>query len=901
MHDAAVLGRTEVLDRCRNRLDRGGGLLLHGPAGIGKTTLVDALAAEAGAAGSLVLRSTPSVAEADLPYLALADLFGGVMIAAGPLLPTPQRVALDTALLRRVPAPGARVDPLAVRLAVVELLRYLTSRRGVLLVLDDVQWLDQASYDVLAFAARRLTGGRLRVLAAERTEGPPTRTGVVPAPEEEIELGPLPEEVLADLLRARLDVRLVGTGLSRLCAASDGNPFYALELGRSLRRHGAQPWPDEPLPVPARLRALVAARLADLPPESGPALLLLALTGRPDQSLVPRTDPGVLAALAAGVLVCGTDGRLRFSHPLLSDLVQAEAAPADLRAAHARLAARADDPVERARHRARAELTPSAGLAEELAAAAVVAEDRGAPGTAAELAQLAAERTVDDPALAASRLVAAGWSAHRAGLADRTRALCGEILAGDVAPARVEARLLLMELSGGDMTGVRALLAAAEADAAGDDRLTGWVYRYRAELAVRETGCASARADLDVAERLAERCGDTELLLDTLTIRLSVEVTIDPDHAREVLDRGLRLAEGRDLTRGSAMMRRYAALATLRDGDLPRAVEVTERLRADVERAGMVAELFEVLQLSSVVYARQGRCGDAYTAGLLAGQLRMEVEPTAGRGLVHQGAAELFGGTVERAVELLDAAIDIQERIHDQEWLALGLISRGRADILLGRLESAAGRLDRARTLMHKLGLTDPAQTMIEADLAETLALTGNPDQAAIVLAEAHAEAARLRRGSVLLGFTRADCVIEAVRGRPREAADRLRVALASGGHQPPDEARAWLTLGELEWRARRPGLARVALREAADRFAMTGCRPWHRYTVERLARRDAEGGPATETERRIIELVRAGATNREIAATLHLSVKAVEANLTKLYRRLGVRNRAGLARAAGQ
>ncbi|MGY0233037.1 AAA family ATPase [Longispora urticae] len=893
---AAVLGRTEVLDRCRVRLDRGGGLLLYGPAGIGKTTLVDALAAEAASAGTLVLRSTPSVAESELPYLALADLFGGVMVAAGPVLPTPQRVALDTALLRRVPAPGSRVDPLAVRLAVVELLRYLTTRRGVLLVLDDAQWIDQASFDVLAFAARRLTGGRLRVLAAERTTGPPARTAVVPAPDEEIELGPLSEDVLADLLRARLDVRLVGPGLSRLCAASDGNPFYALELGRSLRRHGTQPWPDEPLPVPDRLRALVAARLADLPPESGPALLLIALTGRPERVLVPRTDPGVVAAMDAGVLVFGVDGRLRFSHPLLSDLVQAEADPADLRAAHARLAARADDPVERARHQALAADGPSEQLAADLLAAAVVAEDRGAPGTAAELAHLAAGRTVE-PALAASRLVTAGWYAHRAGLADRTRAVCEEILAGAVPSARVEARLLLMELSGGDTTGVRSLLAAAEADARGDDRLTGWVYRYRAELAVRETGCASARPDLDIAEELAERCGDTELLLDTLTIRLSVEVTIDPEHAREVLDRGLRLAEGRELTRGSAMFRRYAALSIMRAGDLPRAVDVMERLRADVERAGILTELFEVLQLCSVVYGRVGRCADAYAIGLLAGQLRMEVEPTPGRGLVHQGTAELFGGTVERAVELLDAAVDVQERIHDQEWLGFALMARGRCDLLLGRLEAAAARLDRARTLMHKLGLTDPTQAVIDADLAEALALTGNADQADLVLAGARAEADRLHRTSVLLGFTRADCVIEAVSGHPRQAADRLRAALTEPDAPPLEIARAWLTLGELEWRARRPGLARVALREAADLFALAGCRPWHRYTMERLARRDAEGGPASETERRIIELVRAGATNKEIAATLHLSVKAVEANLTKLYRRLGVRNRAGLAR----
>jgi DNA-binding CsgD family transcriptional regulator len=111
--------------------------------------------------------------------------------------------------------------------------------------------------------------------------------------------------------------------------------------------------------------------------------------------------------------------------------------------------------------------------------------------------------------------------------------------------------------------------------------------------------------------------------------------------------------------------------------------------------------------------------------------------------------------------------------------------------------------------------------------------------------------------------------------------------------------ARAWHTLGGLERRAHRRGAARTALTEAVRRYAAAEAVPWWEVAAAELARLDGgRGAGLSDTERRIVELVRAGATNREIARSMFLSIKAVEANLTRLYRRLGVRNRAQLARA---
>jgi DNA-binding CsgD family transcriptional regulator len=144
--------------------------------------------------------------------------------------------------------------------------------------------------------------------------------------------------------------------------------------------------------------------------------------------------------------------------------------------------------------------------------------------------------------------------------------------------------------------------------------------------------------------------------------------------------------------------------------------------------------------------------------------------------------------------------------------------------------------------------------------------------------------------------------VLAAAGGDPRAAAEGLSAALDSwAAHPYPVElARAWHVLGVLERRAHRRGAAREALTEAVSRYAAAGAAPWRAAAEMELARLDgARGATLTDTERRIVELVRSGATNREIARTTFLSIKAVEANLTRLYRRFGVRSREQLAKGA--
>ncbi|MFC7759946.1 hypothetical protein ACFQY4_19445 [Catellatospora bangladeshensis] len=179
--------------------------------------------------------------------------------------------------------------------------------------------------------------------------------------------------------------------MARITAASGGNPLFALELGRALVRDDVTPRPDEPLRVTRRLRDLVSDRLAGLAPALRPGLLMLAAGGP------APTETEASAALAEGVLVLGADGRYRFSHPMLSEIVYADATPHQRLAAHLRIADLTDDPVRHARHRALACSRPDAELAAALDRAADAARRRGAPGTAAELSRLAADRTPADP------------------------------------------------------------------------------------------------------------------------------------------------------------------------------------------------------------------------------------------------------------------------------------------------------------------------------------------------------------------------------------------------------------------------------------------------------------------------------------------------------------------------
>ncbi|MCX4744981.1 LuxR family transcriptional regulator [Kitasatospora sp. NBC_01287] len=906
-------GRDEVLARCLAGLGGGGGggVLLTGPAGIGRSAVLDAVQGEAERAGALVLRSNSAACEAGLPQLALYDLFAAALAerderdawepdstALAPHL----RAALDAALLR-APAGDGAAGQLALRLAVLELLRALAVSRPVLLVLDDAHCLDPASAQVLAFVARRLAGQRVAVLAAERLAdgAEPGCLDLLPGPVTEVALDPLPPAVIGELLSARGGLAPGDPVVERIAAASGGNPGFALALARTARRSCAPPGADEPLPVPRGLRELFAAQLAALTPELL-AELLPAATARP----VPRWPAGEALgqAFAAGLLTRTPGGEPRFAHPLLRELVYADATGAQRRQCHAALAEQLDDPLEKARHRALATPGPDPALAAELAAAAELAVDRGAPAQAAELARLAAERTDHDPQLAADRLLTAARHARDAGRADQARRTCDAVLRGANRAARVGARLLLVELAGGDRSGVPALLDAAQAEAGDTPGLRAAVQLHRAEHAISTGRPDQGLAELAEAARQAERSGDLAQQLEVIAVRAPIELQLRPEWVLPSLRHATELAARRPAAApraASIQIRCCLVVGLLRAGAVGEAIEEVNQLRADVESAGRLKDLADVLHLVASTHERAGRCVQAYQAGRRGGRLRRELGPTPAPGLVLSAAAELNGGTAQRATELATSALLAAEAAGDAEWTAYALGLLGRADLLGRRHQRAAEHLGRCRTLLRGLGFTDPALFLVDADLVEALAWSGALAPAWQLLREAGAEVDRLDRRVLRLGLARARAVLAARDGDPRGAADELRAQLPASHPYPLERARALLTLGDLERRARRRAAARADLRAAAEAFAAAQCLPWLAHTEERLARLDgldgADGpGPAlSELERQIVALVRQGATNRQVAAALHVSVKSVEGSLTRLYRRFGVRDRAGL------
>jgi DNA-binding CsgD family transcriptional regulator len=657
------------------------------------------------------------------------------------------------------------------------------------------------------------------------------------------------------------------------------------------------------------LRALLSARLAALPGTGGGPLVVVAAAARPTRELLERAGfqpvEELAEAVQASLVTFGAGGTIRFSHPLLREMVYADADPATRRAAHERLAAAVDDPVERARHLALARTAPDEGLASTLSDAAAVARRRGAPVVAADLARLAADRS-PDPARAADRRLDAARHAYAGGLADEARRLAGAALRDAVERAtRVEARLLLVILAGHDQSGTGPLLEAAFVDAEGDPALEARVRLYRAHKAFYDGDTESFVAELKRAEQAAEQAGDTECLVEVLAWQGQQSKAVNTRATEEIMERAATLSRGLPLSSAVVAARRMTTSAALHRGDVAEAVRRIEALRVAVERSGTVNDLADVMYAVSSVYSRAGRCADALQAGRYCMRLYEDLDAGApGEGLLVGALVELGGGTVEQAERYAWAALSTIQAAGNEDWLKGAYAVSGQILAVRGDPAGAVDAMRRAYALEQRRGPVDPAGFLWHADYVEALVATGARDEAASVLAEVSGQARRLERYVVDLGLIRAGAVLAAATGDPRAAAGTLHEALGKWAQHPyPTEiARGWHTLGTLERRAHRRGAAREALTEAIGRYTAAAAAPWQAAAQAELARLDgARGGGLSETERRIVELVRGGATNREIARSTFLSVKAVEANLTRLYRRFGVRGRDQLARTVGE
>ncbi|MFB6644136.1 ATP-binding protein [Streptomyces chartreusis] len=916
-----VIGREELFTAARDQLARGGSVLLHGPAGIGKSTVLRALAGECGATARTVLRCSPTESESHLPFLALADLLGLVLDEVSDRLPAAQLTALEAALTGRGESTLQR-DGLALRLAVLSALRALADTGPVLVVADDLQWLDPASAELLGFAARRLGDTPVRMLFAVRTDGEEYDRHLRASPPDTlaVRLGPLSRAQMSTLLENRGYTGLPRSTVRDIHRTSGGNALFALELGRALAENATPPRPGEPLPVPTSLRALVLNRLEMLSDQARRTLLVASAGARPTLALLHaagRDDAEAETAQAAelGLLATEPEGpAVRFAHPMISAALYAEAPAQERRAAHAALSTAASDPIERARHLALATTGTDPEVAARLAEAAALARDRGAPSVAAQLSLLAARHTPADgtPSPDALRL-AATEDAITAGELDLARDIAREVLARTAVPTeRVRAWIAVIETAGHAMTEVDSIFPQALADAGEDPKLLALVhYQLTWRALLVEGDFDEAREEAGYAAELAARAGDRYTELLALALKAQIETLMGHPDAPATIRRALEEPQDPRVAchHNGAGYSRFRWL--IMSDQLPEARAAVTALLREVRRHGWVESEVHFLRGVAETELHSGHCGRALD--LARESLRLARDTGIGEvaSAVLTSLAEAAGGEVERALTLAREAMEHAEEDGDQMYVSRALAALGHAQLVAGDTEAAVRSLRRVREVEQGLGITDPARGRWHGDLAEALVRGGEIAEAQDVIDVTREQALRLDRESVLAVLDRAQALVRAARGDRDAAVAQLTSAqdrLGKLGYGL-EEARAAFALAQLRSGAAGP----TSYDEPARLFRRCRALPWLRRVEAAAAVGAVEPAPApvvapdgldgldglASMERQVAALVMEGATNREIAARLFISVKTVEATLTRVYRKLGIRSRVDIVRLA--
>ncbi|MDX6514168.1 MAG: hypothetical protein QOE36_3672 [Gaiellaceae bacterium] len=903
-----VVGREDLLRRIETFLgDEGRGvraLMLEGEAGIGKTTLWLEGVECARRRGARVLTTRAVEREATLPFSGLIDLLGPVFDDALHVLPEPQRDALGVALQRRTADSPA--DELALGLAVRTTLAEAAQPDGILVAIDDEQWLDEPTARTLEFALRRLEGDAA-VLLARRTGAGATVLQLEDAlPRgcvERIDVGPLGSDALERIVASALDAPASPPELRRIDGWSGGNPYFALELARRLqadpgeRRHGVAP------AVPPSLQGLLRERLERVPAALQPALLeLAAAADLPADAL----DEDAVSAAAERGLVATEHGRVRFSHPLLRALVYEGASPGRRRKAHRLIADRTTDPDERALHLALASTEANDGAAAELAAAGERATLRGAPGAGAGLLDHAIRLTPTGSRHRAERKLRAAELHYLSGDFDRTRALADE-LAADLPAGDVRARAVFLQgrLRSDDFAEMRRLFETALAEAE-DAALRIEALTELAFAAISSTTFEDARGYAAQALGLAESLGEPALVAQSLSLALFCDDFTGKPVEDAELDRVLRLERAAGNIGADAPSAAIAQIL-IYAGEVERARPILERSYAAAVEAGDEPGRGVVLYLGFLEW-RAGNIARAWehsqSNDALAWQLG-NPQLTAYADFL-RAYVLVLRGDVEAAREAIESAGTFAEAAGDRLMLVGVHELHGLLAHSLGDYAAAADAQLASIQLMRELRFREPGVHANYQGAAEALVALDRSDEAEALVEELEELAAALDRVPALAGASRARGFLAAARGDVDEAvaAFERSLEIQSRLPEPFETGRTLLALGSLLRRSQKKSRARVVLEEARATFEQLEAAAWEARANAELARiggRAARSDGLTPTEDRIAQLVAAGKSNHQIASALVISTRTVEWNLTKVYRKLGVTSRTELAVKLGK
>jgi DNA-binding CsgD family transcriptional regulator len=909
-----LVGREEELGAIVRLLDDRehlpGAAVLSGEAGIGKTTLWLAGVDAATARGYRILSSRPSEAETQFSFVGLTDLLGNAADHVLPELRPIQQRALEGALL--LGEPEIHLDDRAVAAAFLGALLVLARDSPLCLAVDDVQWLDAATLAALGYALARLDREPVAALLAARGHVPPWVRRAVPEDRlRTVDVGGLSLGATHELLHARLDAKFPRPMLIRLWETSSGNPFFALELANALRRRGGTLAPGEELPIPSHLDELVHARIDGIGAAALAVARAVAALADPTVALVEaavgaRFDPGLAEALDARILELDGE-RVRFTHPLLASAVAVRQTPSHRRSLHARLATIVPTVEERARHLALATIEPSGEIASILEEAAGSAHERGAPATAAELAEQALRLTpLANVADARRRLLIAADRHHAAGDTDRAVTLLTQARA-EAAPG-VERATVLVQLAAvqAGSRGAVALCHQALAEAEGDDGLEATIHLGLADLMVWREGVERGVSQAELAVRAASRTDDVALRCRALAFHALWYYLAGRGTPRAEMDEAIALE--RALPEGPLVDGPSDVLCfqLMWSGDL----DPARRL---------LLEFHDVLKTRNDAYGESGvlwrlgvlewRAGnweeaDRYatdSVDLLAqlGRLMPANEFPAAVIAAHRGRIGDARAMAQGAIARAEAeGIHIQMSQSDYGWI-LGFI-----ELSLGDATAALAHLRRSHEHANHFWL-EPGMRLELGDLLEALISTGELDECDDILATWKARAGALDRAWALAILARCRSLLLAARGDLEGAFASFERALAEHARStdPFHHARTLLALGRTQRRAKQRGAARATLEEALAAFERLGAPLWAEQARAELARiggRSPSRGELTEAELRIAGLVAEGRTNREVAAALFLTVHSVETALTRVYRKLGVRTRAELAHLLG-
>lgn len=891
------VGRARLITSVTSRVLDGQAVAVHGPRGMGRSTFLDAVASGVPHAISVRLhrRGVPghgaSVIAAGFPQATLGEL--------------PDRMR---ALLRD-PRELPGTDTVS-RLgdALTELLTTEAASAPFVLVIDDAQHLDAVSFGALRAAASRSLGtGTLGILVGVGPAEPDPETGFVPPVSTvrelsllHIDLQPFAAADTVELLTAHgvpTDTALWAhresggnPGLARAIAgAVDGlGPVEASRAVGNLSRHGVRTLSEPVLVTLQRVAAMhqpTGATLARLGGEAATA--------------------SIRTARALGLLVT-EDEYLRLTPTALGDVLLESLDSDELIALHRDLAAHADSEGLTRFHLALAgdtDTTPT-----DLASAAAGCAAKGEHDLAAQLYLLAADAGTDEREEWLTLCLENAVIGKETRVLHRATRAATELTDPNLA---VRAKLALLELAEGAPDEV---LVAALHEAREDPSLQARVLLQRARILA---GTHDLRTAFDVAHRavdLAGKAGRRDIAVDALTVGASVGRSLGDPRARQLIDEAAALAEEPRPGQVHTSARYIAARFALHDDDLRRArAEFVDMLAGVGPDAGY--DTVHVLRSLVEIVARQGRGREALELAGRATRAATHFDTPVATTWYIEAIAEAAGGSFERARVVSARGVELARRDQDERYLRRHLTYLGLSMLHLDDLDGAVEVYRELRRIDATSGIRDVTAVRWQTDAVMALALTGAVEEGQGLLDEVRAAIDDgLGAPGVVVAADRAAAEIAAARG-DLDAARALatRSAAAAEEHRlPVEQARSLVTLAHAERRARRSGRSQEAAARAREVLRPLHAVPWNDWVQARFPEGaalhtlepeepDAEDpqnllSALALTEQQVAGLVADGASNREIAQRLHLSVKTVEGTLTRIYRKIGVRSRTQLA-----